>query len=130
MLRYAPEVNGLLGQFSKQRKRAIVHYINFVREGVGLPTIWSDLKNQVFLASEKFINDKQTLIDKKGTINEVPRLQKRKSPKTLGFYEAKYNDPKKAIYNAYLSGAYTLKEIGEYFGCHYSTVSRIVKNNE
>jgi len=46
------EVNWLLGQFSKQQKRAIVHYINFVREGPGLPSIWSDLKNQIFMASE------------------------------------------------------------------------------
>jgi len=27
---------------------------------------------------------------------------------------------------AYKSGGYTLKEIGEYFGLHYSRVSRIV----
>jgi len=118
------QLNGVYTQYYNRRHQRAGHvfqgrfkgiiveqdaYLMELSRYVVLPTIWSDLKNQVFLASEKFINDKQTLIDKKGTINEVPRLQKRKSPKTLGFYEAKYNDPKKAIYNAYLSGAYTLK---------------------
>ncbi|NOQ77749.1 MAG: hypothetical protein GQ475_08185 [Methylococcaceae bacterium] len=37
---------------------------------------------------------------------------------------------KKVIVKAYLSGGYTLKEIGDYFGKHYSTISRIVKSNE
>ena len=32
-----------------------------------------------------------------------------------------------ATCNAYLSDGYTLKEIGEYFKKHYSTISRIVK---
>ncbi len=124
------ETDWILGQFSKQRKRAIEHYINFVREGVGLPSIWIELKNQIFLASESFVNKKQKLISKKQMLNEVPKLQKRKIPKSLDYYDAKYKDPKKTIVKAYLTGAYTLKEIGEYFGYHYSTISRIVKNNE
>jgi len=51
-------------------------------------------------------------------------------PKSLAYYETKYSDQKKAICYAYLSGGYTLKEIGEYFNKHYSTISRIVKENE
>jgi REP element-mobilizing transposase RayT len=124
------ETNWILGQFSKQRKRATAHYINFVREGAGLPSIWSDLKNQVFLASDVFINKKQKLINKKQSLNDVPKLQRRKIAKPLDYYENKYKNSKTAITQSYKTGAYTLKEIGEYFGCHYSTVSRIVKSNE
>jgi DNA-directed RNA polymerase specialized sigma subunit len=32
-----------------------------------------------------------------------------------------------ALYQAYLGGGYSLKEIGDHFGLHYSRVSRIVK---
>jgi len=124
------ETNWILGQFSKQRKRAIAHYVNFVREGVGLPTIWNDLKNQVFLASDGYINKKQKMINKKESLNDVPKLQRRKIAKPLVYYEKKYKDPKIAISKAYLTGGYTLKEIGDYFGCHYSTISRIVKGYE
>ena len=35
-----------------------------------------------------------------------------------------------AITKAYYSGYYTMKEIGEYFSLHYSTVSRIIKEYE
>jgi len=124
------EIDWILGQFSKQRKHAIVRYINFVREGVGLPSIWSYLQNQIFLGSEKFVNENQKKIHQKETLNDVPRLQKRELPKPLEYYENKYSNQKKAIVKAYLSGGYTLKEIGDYFGKHYSTISRIIKSNE
>ena len=120
----------ILGQFSSQRKRAVEKYIDFVRSGVGMPSIWNELQNQIFLGTEKFIQKQQKLIDKKESIGEIPRLQKRKLPKSLDYYDKKYKDQKKAIYNAYLSGGYTLKEIGEYFNKHYSTISRIVKESE
>ena len=124
------ETNWILGQFSKQRKRAIAQYIDFVRAGVGLPSVWGNLKNQIFLGSDTFIQKQQKLIDKKDTLDEVPRLQRRKLPKSLDYYDKKYKDQKKAICAAYLSGGYTLKELGEYFNKHYSTISRIVKEYE
>lgn len=124
------ETDWILGYFSKQRKRAIEKYINFVREGVGLPSIWSNLRNQIFLASEEYVNQQQKQIKKKASINEVPMLQKRKIPKSLEYYDGRYKDQRKAILNAYLSGGYTLKEIGVYFSRHYSTISRIVKDAE
>jgi putative transposase len=40
----------------------------------------------------------------------------------------KYKDEKQAIYHAYLSGGYTLKEVGEHYGKHDTTISRIVKS--
>jgi DNA-directed RNA polymerase specialized sigma subunit len=124
------ESDWILGQFSQQKKKAIAEYINFIREGVGLPSIWDSLKNQIFLGSDEFINQKQEHINKKASLNDVPRLQKGKLPKPLEFYHEKYSDQNQAIVKAYLSGGYTLKEIGHYFGKHYSTISRIVKLNE
>ena len=124
------ETDWVLSHFSKQRARAIGKYSNFVREGIGQPSIWNNLQNQIFLASEKYINKQQKKINKKAALNEVPRLQKRKIPKSLKYYDNQYKDQTKAIVKAYLSGDYTLKVIGDYFGKHYSTISRIVKNHE
>jgi hypothetical protein len=123
------EVNWILGQFSKQRKTAIGKYINFVREGVGLPSIWVHLQNQIFLGTEAFINKKQKQINNNEYLCDVPRLQRRKLPKSLEYYDNKFRDQNDAIVEAYLSGGYTLKEIGDYFNKHYSTISRIVKIN-
>ena len=42
-------------------------------------------------------------------------------------YEEQYPQKDIAIKKAYESGGYSQKEIGDYFGLHYSRVSRIIK---
>jgi hypothetical protein len=70
------------------------------------------------------------LLKEKESLEEIPMLQKKKTAKPIGFYQTKYKDEKQAIYQAYLSGSYTLKEIGEHYGKHYTTISRIVNSIE
>jgi len=57
------ETDWILGSFFKRRKIAIVKYIDFVREGIGLPSLWENLQNQIFPGTEKFVNKKQSLIN-------------------------------------------------------------------
>jgi putative transposase len=45
----------LLGQFGSQRKRAQNAYVRFVEEGQGLPSLWTNLKQQIYLGSDEFI---------------------------------------------------------------------------
>jgi putative transposase len=53
-------------------------------------------------------------------------LQRRLPPKTLTqIAEAHGRD--EAVFDAYASGGYRLKEIRDHFGLHYSRVSHIVK---
>jgi transposase len=40
---------------------------------------------------------------------------------------AEEHERDEAIFHAYASGGYSLKEIGDHFGLHYSRVSRILK---
>jgi putative transposase len=42
----------------------------------------------------------------------------------------RHPDRDQAMAQAYLSGAYTMAEIGCYFGVHYMTVSRAVRKFE
>jgi len=56
---------------------------------------------------------------------EIPKAQRRWKPLTQYDREAKDRDD--AIRAAYASGAYTLAQIGEHFGLHYATVSRIAR---
>ncbi len=60
------------------------------------------------------------LDDLSGDISEIPLKQRRISPQPLLQYE------QEAIINAYCSGGYTQKQIGDFFGLHYSQISRIV----
>lgn len=124
------ETDWLLSHFGKQRKRARAKYVDFVRAGVGLPSIWVDLQKQVFLGSEAFINKHLKAVDKKDTLDDIPSLQKRAAAKSLAYYQGKYPNSVMAIRQAFLTGAYTMKEIGDHFGKHYSTISRIVNREE
>ncbi|NQZ33820.1 MAG: hypothetical protein HRU06_21330 [Oceanospirillaceae bacterium] len=53
--------------------------------------------------------------------------QKQPTPQTLEYYDHNGNSRDGAIFTAYQSGGYSLKEIGGFYGLHYSRVSRIVK---
>jgi len=67
-----------------------------------------DLKNQIFLASDVFINKNLKLINKMQSLNDVPTLQRSKIAKPLDCYDNKYKDSKIAISQAYKSGRYAL----------------------
>jgi putative transposase len=123
------ETDWILGQFSAQRRRAIKLYVDFVRAGVGLPSIWDQLSGQVYLGSEPFIKGMQRLTDKVA-IGEIPRAQRRPLAKPLSHYQAKYRDPKAAMVAAYATGDYTMQTIADFFGVHYATVSRAVRKGE
>jgi Transposase and inactivated derivatives len=116
----------LLGQFSATRATAVRRYVEFVANGVQQPSPWQYLKQQVFLGSEEFVASSLSKVSS-CELAEVPRIQRRAKPKTLGEYSAGACDRNQAMCEAYQSGGYTLKEIGDYFGVHYSTVSVIVK---
>ncbi|PCJ36492.1 MAG: addiction module toxin RelE [Cellvibrionales bacterium] len=120
------ETDWLLSQFGKQRKRTREKYIDFVRDGIGAPSLWGDLQKQVFLGSDEFINQHLKAIEEKDSLDDIPVLQTGALAKPIDYYQKKYPDSTEAIQQAFLTGAYTLKEIGFHFGKHYSTISRIV----
>ena len=123
------EIDWILAYFGNQRKRAIAKYINFVRAGIGLPSIWDGLKYQMYLGSDAFVKSMaHRLADSnKESLREISRLQRRPLAKPLQWYEKNTADQKKAMALAYASGDYTMKEISEWFRVHYSTVNRAVK---
>ncbi|WP_022942137.1 hypothetical protein [Psychromonas hadalis] len=59
-------------------------------------------------------------------ISEIPLKQRRISPQPLLQYEQEANSQHEAIINAYRSGGYTQKKMGDFSGLHYSQISRIV----
>jgi putative transposase len=53
------ETDWLLGRFAKSRPLAINAYKDFVREGAGLPPIWGNLTQQMYLGSDGFVEEMQ-----------------------------------------------------------------------
>ena len=119
-------IGWLLAAFSEHRSEAIRRYMDFVADGKNHPGPWEKLKNQIFLGPDEFVASLQRGLDVDASHREIPAVQRRPPPKPLAeIAEAHGRDD--AIFEAYASGGYSLKEIGDYFGLHYSRVSRIVK---
>ncbi|MGV6817209.1 MAG: REP-associated tyrosine transposase [Thiotrichales bacterium] len=128
----APEwlaTDGLLAHFGADRRRAIAKYKDFVRAGIGLEPVWSSMVFANVLGGEAFVEQVAALYgdNQEGDLSEVSRLQKRPLAKPLKWYKESYDSRDEAMVKAYLSGHYSMKQIGEYFGLHYSTVSKAVK---
>jgi REP element-mobilizing transposase RayT len=121
------QTDWLLASFGGTSKTAIEAYKKFVSEGKGQPSPWQELRNQVYLGGTEFISQMQGLIEGDKELSEIPISQRRPRPLAIKNYESSALNRDDAIYLTYLSGGYTLKEIGDYFGLHYSRVSRIVK---
>lgn len=120
-------VDWILAAFSKRKEVAVKQYRNFVSAGCNQSKPWEELKNQIYLGDDAFVDEMQSKISLETDLSEIPSPQKRRVVKPLTYYENKYNDRDVAIVKAYESGGYSMKTIGEYFKLHYSRVSRIVK---
>jgi len=119
----------ILSQFARQRARARVKYIAFVDEGKGLDSVWNHLQGQIYLGSASFIKKMQSKLDQKPKLLEIPKAQRRAMTRELADYASAY-ERDDAIAVAYLSGRHTMAAIADYFGVHFTTVSRLVKKYE
>ena len=124
------QTDWLLGQFAAKRGRAVSKYKEFVDAGTGLPSLWSALRNQIYLGGEDFVARMHKKVRAGQDLSEIPRAQRRPVAKPLKYYTSRYRDPQVGMAVAYRSGDYSMKAIADQFGVHYSTVSRAVKTGE
>jgi len=120
----------LLSNFSDKKKLSQERYRDFVKAGKNQPSPWESLKNQIYLGSDVFIDDVQCKLDPEQSLKDIPRKQKQAAIKPLSYFEKRDVNRKVAMAKAYLSGHYTLLNVGEYFDVSYATVSRAVKSYE
>lgn len=118
----------LISAFGKRTSDAIEGYRAFVSAGKNQPSPWENLRNQVFLGDDQFVEKMLKRVHQDKDLSEIPSSHRRARPATLSEYERKGKDRNSAIVNAYRSGGYTLKQIGDHFGLHYTTVSGIINN--
>ncbi len=124
------QTDELLASFGKRKSRARELYKQFITEGKKQPSPWEQLRNQIYLGDDEFVTRLQEHIEQDRELIEIPSSKKRPAPKELAYYEKRAKSRDAAIFEAYRSGGYTLKMIGDYFGLHYSTVSSIVNKHK
>ncbi|WP_022958053.1 transposase [Spongiibacter tropicus] len=123
-------VDWILTACGSRKSAAQKAYQSFVSKGKRQSSPWSSLKNQIYLGSESFVEQMQQLIEADKDLSEIPVSQRRAVPKPLDWYANHAGDRDDAIRLAYNSGGYRMREIGCFFGWHYSRVSKILKSGE
>lgn len=124
------ETDWILTTFARRKKDAQNAYRQFVAEGKNQTSPWNQLKNQIYLGSETFVKNMQRKVNKRQLLSEIPQAQQRSVARSLSWYLEKHKDRDSAILEAYRSGGYSMREIGDQFGLHYSRVSRIISQFE
>jgi REP element-mobilizing transposase RayT len=120
----------LLSQFGAQKKRSMEKYRQFVVDGIqNKRDIWSDLQGQIYLGDEAFISRMQRKTGKEKDDLNIPQKQKRPVAPPLAEIVQKPKERDAAIITADATGAYSQREIGEYFQFHPSTVGVIVRRS-
>ena len=120
----------LLSCFGDNEMTACANYSDFVASGLNQPSPFEELKNQVYLGNEAFVEEMLYKIDTKQDLSEVPAQQRRSVAKTLAYYIDNCKDRDSAIVEAYISGGYNQKEIATFHGLHYSRISRIIQSQK
>lgn len=116
----------ILAAFGQNEKQAVQGYIRFVAEGKGQPSPWEQLKHQVFLGSDDFVESMRGKVSKGRDLREIPQARSRAKAKTIAHYARQCETRNQAIAAAYASGGHTMQRIGDFFGLHYSRVSKII----
>lgn len=84
------QTDWILGQFGAKgakRQLAIARYIDFVRAGIGSPSIWEKVRGQVYLGSDAFV-ERMSADSAKTLIGEIPRAQLRPLARPLVDFSA------------------------------------------
>ena len=104
-------------------------------EGITKEAPWKDLRGQIFLGDRGFIEECKRILDVSTDLQEVPRLQRyAERPMLSQLLSEKIRRDKarrnRAISDAHVTYGYTLKEIADHVGVHYTTVSRVIHDGK
>jgi len=125
-------VKWLLSQFAADPAIAVTEYRRFVRQGRGLE-IWDGLRGGILMGSDRFIQKMKPLLHDIENHREIPRSQRlaaRPSLDSLFSGITSKVERNRKIHEATRQHEYTLSELQEHLGLHYSTISRIATRVE
>ena len=119
----------VLSHFGKRIKDSERKYRAFIREGVGQESPLELRSSQVLLGSPRFLSEMQPILNGEKLAKRGPKQAKRRRSLRVLFKKvdsSNRQERNQLIRMAHLEHGYTLMEIGEHLGLHYTTVSKVV----
>jgi putative transposase len=123
------DTDWLLGQFAPERGKALQGCREFIMSGRGISSPLQEVRHQLLLGDDSFVQSHRQLQDD-DVLREISKAHRKSVALPLHEYQTRHPDRDVAMARAYLSGAYTMADVGQYFGVHYMTVSRAVRKHE
>lgn len=125
----------VLGQFGTGKKVAIRRYSEFVAAGIGVKSIWKEVRGQSLLGEEGFAEELIGYLTGQRDVREIPRNQRyadRPAIERVFTTDAAVNrnERNRKIIEAVERYGYSQREIADFLGIHYTTVSRIMNETE
>lgn len=65
-------VDWILSSFSSRKSIAVKRYREFVSEGKNQPKPWGQLRNQIYIGNEQFVDEMQCKITVDTDLSEIP----------------------------------------------------------
>ena len=124
-------VDWILEMFASSKRKAQKAYTNFVEEGMTEDSNRLEYKCQIFLGSDTFIENVMKKFTPVSGFSDIPKKQifapKPSLPEILpDKHFLSHQERNRAIYNAYKTYGYTLKEIASYLGMNPNYLCRII----
>jgi len=127
------ETRWVLAQFGTRHPDAVRHYAHFVQAGIGLPLRAPVQSAQSAAGGPDFVNDalrRGREAASETDLTEIPMASRHPPPPSLMDFELKFPDRNDAMARAYASGGFSMREIGNHFAVHRTTVARAVLLHE
>ena len=122
-------VDWVLSQFDPERTRAVRAYRHFVHQGKEVD-VWEELQAGMFLGTDAFMKQLKPLLAEKPVDPEIRRGERFAARPSLEDLFSGISDEatrNERIHQAVRVYHYTLREVGDSLGLHFSTISIIAK---
>lgn len=125
-------VDWVLGQFSTNREKSEKEYQQFVQQGIGKESIWTDVKGQAILVKADFADGLIDYLRRHKDISDIPNSQRYVNRPSLEkiFSEGIMGDKRKRdkkIIEAVENYGYTQREAADHLRMYFTSVSRIMR---
>ena len=118
----------MLSHFGSSGLKARKGFIEFIMEGRLNSDMWDNLRQQIYLGDEEFVERMLSHVECDTDLSEIVKEQRCNEVRPIEWYEAQCQSRNEAIVMAFQLGGFTQKALADYFELHYSSISKILNS--